>query len=372
MRNTVFKTAALAALFSCVLMLAGAFSGITTSVHARHNQDFIHADEVGTDEAKLKEFVEDAIDAYYIDLIIRACNFTQISKLAPFHSIIDAQDIPNAPIDTIKPLVAQFSLVQPPLTSADIDQGCNFSHRFAEVFGRGEGDWNSGSIYLFVMDDEGNMLYHGANQKFERQRVVAVDEAGQNVRELIVAEANDPSNYVANPPSDAGIVEYCWDDPENLDDDIVEAENDSTIAPGDSLKVSYVVDPFEYLRVSALSASPGVIFGSGIYPSEMDSELPQCDGDGMAMEPMDPEPMDPEPMDPEPMDPEPMDPEPMDPEPMDPEEMLTSVSGGGCAIAAGSDSTPRNDVLNLLMVSTLFLAVSFGNRAVGRRNGSSS
>ena len=43
MRNTVFKTAALAGLFLCMLMLAGAFSGITVSVHA------ITADEVETE-----------------------------------------------------------------------------------------------------------------------------------------------------------------------------------------------------------------------------------------------------------------------------------------------------------------------------------
>ena len=55
------------------------------------------------------------------------------------------------------------------------------------------------------------------------------------------------------------------------------------------------------------------------------------------------------------------------------EDVVDSVSGGGCAIAAGSDSTSQNNALNLLLiVSGLFLAVSFGNRAVGRRNGSSS
>ena len=56
MRNTVFKTAALAGLFSCMLVLAGAFSGVTASVHAMH-EGFIHADEVGTDEEKLEQFV---------------------------------------------------------------------------------------------------------------------------------------------------------------------------------------------------------------------------------------------------------------------------------------------------------------------------
>ena len=173
--------------------------------------------------------------------------------------------------------------------------------------------------------------------------MVGVDEGGRNVRELIVNEAETPMN--------AGIVHYCWDDPTTEDDNI--DDNDPATAPGDSLKISYVVNPFVDLGAPALSAPPGVIFGSGIYPG-MDSRFPECDGNGMADGGGE------------------MEPEPMEPEPMEP-EMVTSVSGGGCAIATGSDSDSRNDALNLLLiVSGLFLAVSFGNRAVGRRNGSSS
>ena len=190
------------------------------------------------------------------------------------------------------------------------------------------------------------MLYHGADQNIEGTVLSAVDEGGRDVRdEIVSAEAGD-------------IVKYCWDDPATEDDNI--DDNDPATAPGDSLKISYVVDPFEYLGASALSASPGVIFGSGIYPGP-DSEFPECDGNGMADGGGE-------------MEPEPMEPEPMEPEMEDMvEEVVTSVSGGGCAIATGSDSDSRNDALNLLLiVSGLFLAVSFGNRAVGRRNGSSS
>ena len=72
MRNTVFKTAALSGLFLCMLALAGAFSGITTSVHATH------ADEVQT-EADLKSFVEAAVDEYYIEfLLITQCDLTTL------------------------------------------------------------------------------------------------------------------------------------------------------------------------------------------------------------------------------------------------------------------------------------------------------
>ena len=78
MRNTVFKTAALAGLFSCMLALVGAFSGITASVHAMH-EGFIHADDVDTEAEKLKEFVEEAVDEYYIEFLIKErCDFRKL------------------------------------------------------------------------------------------------------------------------------------------------------------------------------------------------------------------------------------------------------------------------------------------------------
>ena len=156
MRNTVFKTAALAGLFSCMLMLAGAFSGITTSVHA------IHADEVDT-QAELEQFVKEAIDEYYINTIIQSCDFTQISKLDAVQHLIP--DLSTLSADQIRELIPLFSTLG--LTRADMEQGCNFSQRFGQVFGYEEGDWKSGSVYLFIMDGNGNMLYHGANQDAE-------------------------------------------------------------------------------------------------------------------------------------------------------------------------------------------------------------
>lgn len=346
MRNTVFKTAALAGLFLCMLVFGGAFSGITTSAHA------VHADEVDTEE-ELKQFVKEAVDEYYIDFIIKTqCDFTKIThpgSNTPLSDLIALQtplsDFLQLPADRIRPTIPLFSTLQ--LTREIMEQGCDFTQRFAEVFGRGEGDWNSGSIYLFVMDDTGKMLYHGADDTLEGERIVAVDEGGRDVRELIVGEAATPMND--------GIVKYCWDNPAVDTDDI--NDNDDETAPGDSLKVSYVIDPFQDLGAPALSGSPGIIFGSGIYPEMIDPELPECNGTGIAGD--GPEPTDP-PTEPMP----PMEP-PMEPGP----GTSTSVSGGGCAIAGGGDSTPRNDALNLLlMVSTLFLAVSFGNRAASRRN----
>ena len=365
MRNTVFRTAALAGLFLCMLALAGAFSGITTSVHATHAEvPSITADQVETED-NLELFVQEAVDAYYIDFIMKHhCDFSGIDTLdipgiGMFSGTAINGILPTLTTDTIKNFIPNF-------TGVALEDVCDLSQPFEDVFSREDGNWKSDSIYLFVMNDEGEMLYHGTDPSVEGTTLDAEDAAGQDVLEVITDGIDDPSNAGA-------IVQYCWDDPTVMNDDNRD-ENGNLIegeAPGDSWKVSYVVDPFEYLGIDPPMDSPGVIFGSGIYPKDESGRM-LLEGCRIVTDD-EPEPMEPEPMEPEPMEPEPMEPEPMEPEPMEPDDgMPTSVSGGGCAIAAGSGSTSRNDALNLLIVSALFLAVSFGNRAAGRRNGSSS
>ena len=271
-RNTVFKTAVLTGLLSCLLALAGAFFGTTVSVHAMH-EGFIHAEDVGTDEAKLEDFVGDAIDAYYIDFLIRDhCDFSSLP--------VDI-DLSTSSVDAIKRLVPLFSDFG--LDRSDIEGFCDFTQPFHQVFDkegdRGEGDWKSGSIYLFVMDDQGKILFHGADPSVEGEGLVAEDEGGRDVTGSIIEEAETPST------SNPGIVEYCWDDPDYDGDEIRDSDGNPIEgkAPGDSWKKSYVVDPFVYLGAPALSGSPSVIFGSGIYPDpETGTAPPGCDGNGMA------------------------------------------------------------------------------------------
>lgn len=356
MRNTVFKTAALASLFSCVLVLAGVFSGITTSAHA------VHAEDVETED-QLRQFVTEAVDEYYINFLLKTqCDLTQLDfgpqvtpLIGPSLSQLGISDLSPASmqrlsIEQVRGLISLFPTVQA-LLPPDFDMwdACTLpqpTSTFRDVFTEEEENWLSGSIYLFVMNDEKELLFHGDDESLEGDVVEAIDEGDRDVGKLIVDEADDPMNN--------GIIKYCWDDPTTDEDNIVEAENDSTIAPGDSLKVSYVIDPFSSLGVPGPSGSPGIILGSGIYPETPDPDLPECNGNGIAGDGGEPVEPPTEPM-----------PPPMEPGPGTP----TSVSGGGCAIAGGGDSTPRNDALNLLlMVSTLFLAVSFGNRAAGRRN----
>ena len=350
-KNTVFKTAVLTGLLSCLLALAGAFFGTTVSVHAMH-EGFIHAEDVHT-EADLEQFVEDAVNAYYIDFIIKSCDFKKITTPAGaiVYDLISAQfggDFQNflhTPAADLRPSVPLFHSIG--LTKAEMEKGCDFSHRFDQVFdkggNRGEGDWKSGPIYLFVINDEGRTLFHGADPNLEGKVLAAVDEGKNDVNKLIIGEVENPRN--------GGIVEYCWDNPDVPGDEIL--ENGKPIegkAPGDSWKKSYVVDPFVSLRAPELSSSPGVIFGSGIYPDpETGTAPPGCDGNGMAdydgngMADYDGDGMDGDGMD---------------------------AASGGCAIVAGSDSTPRGTAFNLLLiVSVLFLAVSFGSRAMDKRNG---
>ena len=227
------------------------------------------------------------------------------------------------------------------------------------------------------MDDQGRTLFHGADPSLEGKVLAAVDEGKRDVIKLIIDEAETPST------SNPGIVEYCWDDPDVEGDEILDSNGKPIAgkAHGDSWKKSYVVDPFVYLGAPALSSSPGVIFGSGIYPDPETGNAPSgCDGNGMADYDGDDMDGDGDDMD---GDGDDMDGDGDDMD-GDGDDMdgdgdgivgidtpsVEDADSGGCAIAAGSDSTPQGTAFNLLLiVSTLFLALSFGNRVVGRRNG---
>ena len=350
MRNTVFKTVALGGLFSCLLALAVVFSGITDLVHATHDETpAITADQVVT-EAELEQFVKEAADAYYIDFIMKhECDFSSIESLevpgfGTFSGTVINGILPTTPTDQIKGFIPAF---------ADLDIGdyCDFSQPFDEVFDREEGDWKSGSIYLFVMEDDGTLLFHGSDPDLENEVLQAIDADKRDVAQLIINKAKEN-------PKEGGFVDYCWDDPAIEDDNV--GGSDPAIAPGDSWKRNYVVDPFELLGINQPAGSSGVIFGSGIYP-KTGTPPDGCKIYGGMEDPMEEMEDMQEPVE-ESMD------EPGEGE-MEP-AMPTSVSGGGCAITAGSDSTPRNEVLNLLLiVSALFLAVSFRRRVTSKRNG---
>ena len=236
MRNTVFKTAALAGLFLCVMMLAGAFFGITDFVHATHDEaPEITADQVET-EGSLEQFVKEAVDAYYIDLIMKhECDFTGLTinfMGAPIEGAAINGFLPTLSTDVIKSFIPEFA-------NLDMEDYCDLNPPFHEVFGREDGDWKSGSIYLFVMDGQGTLLFHGDDQSLEDEVLEAIDAGEKDVAQLIINKAKEN-------PKEGGFVDYCWDDPAIEDDNV--GGSDPAIAPGDSWKRNYVVDPFELLE----------------------------------------------------------------------------------------------------------------------------
>ena len=99
-----------------------------------------------------------------------------------------------------------------------------------------EGPWKHGSIYLFVLNTDGNVIFHGHDPSLEGQNLIDLEDANgvKFVQELIAAAAEG-----------GGYVEYLWPDPQ------IEGDTGSP-------KVSYAI-PY-----SALGQD--FILGSGFYP----------------------------------------------------------------------------------------------------------
>ena len=348
MRNTVFKTAALAGLFLCMLMLAGAFSGITVSVHA------ITAGEVETEEG-LEQFVQEAVDEYYIEFLLKErCDLSQLSLpeslsgqvLTGFLGRYGIQDLSPSSMqmlstEDVRGLIDLFNselvqgLFEAEGLELDIWAACQVpqpNSTFRDVFGGPEEEnWNSGSIYLFISQYPDEIsIFDGGNSATEGEDFTGLEDAGgRPVMELIEQAAD---GLVSG--QEKGFLDYCWDDLTVVGDGDEDDGNPLT-APGDSWKTSYVVDPFDYLGLPRPPDSPRVIFASGIYPKTgTPPDGCQIYGDDIV------------------------------------DTVKDVAESGGCAIAAGGDSTPRSNAFNLLLiVSALFFTISFRSRAMDKRNG---
>lgn len=103
---------------------------------------------------------------------------------------------------------------------------------------RTEGRWKQGSIYLFLLDSEGNFVFHGDDPELEGQNLFDLEDANgvKFVQELIAAAAEG-----------GGYVEYLWPDP------LVEGDEESG-----SPKVSYAI-PYSAFGLE-------FVLGSGFYP----------------------------------------------------------------------------------------------------------
>ena len=157
------------------------------------------------------------------------------------------------------------------------------------------GPWRHISTYIYIMDDRGNVIFNGANRSIEQTNLWHHPEVGSAIQELI-AVAQEPGG---------GFVEYNWDDPNVRGD-----EPSGGGAGGSSPKLGYAkAFPVDKPAKGEDSvANPRIyIFGSGLYLGE-----PSVQGDE-----------------------------------------------GGCTIT-GAEDTLEDAVFNLLLVvSALFLAISF-------------
>jgi len=171
-----------------------------------------------------------------------------------------------------------------------------------KLFRAEDGPWRHVSTYIWIMDDQGNVIFNGGNRNIEQTNLLR----GQNqtlvdiIQRLIEASKKTEE--------DERFVNYDWDDPA-VDGD----EAPGGGAGGSSPKLGYV-EPF----ANPFNEDQTFIFGSGLY---LGSETPETETPEME-----------------------------------------TPDDGGCAIS-GTRNTTQSSLLNLFLVmSVLFLAASFKRR----------
>ena len=174
----------------------------------------------------------------------------------------------------------------------------------ARKFFRAEdGPWRHVSTYIYIMDNGGNVIFNGGNRNIEQTNLLQSQDSDlvEIINRLIAASEKQNE--------DERFVEYNWDNPA--------VEGDSPPgggAGGSSPKLGYV----ETFTIPSFSQV--LIFGSGLY---LESDTPEMDA---------------------------------------PE--TDTDDDGACAIA-GDGNTTQSTIFNLFLVmSVLFLAISFKRRSV--------
>ena len=280
-----------------------------------------------TERAHLKEFVKDAIDAYFIDFLVkRHCNFSSLG----FSSKVLQ---PLSP-EQIKGLIGQLTS----FGAGDVSlvSYCDLKKTllFHPALRAEEGPWRADPIYLFAFGDtpEKESFFNALDKNLEDTELRIIDARGIDVGNLIVEKARASL--------EGGFVDYCWDNPSLADDNRRDQDGNPLpgASPGISWKTSYVVKSFSYLGFPPSIVDEKVndiIVGSGIYPQE--GEPPEgCKI--FAADSGQPKP---------------------------------SSDDSGCAVA-GTGSNLQGAALNLfLTVFALFLAVSFSRGRAGTMRGGS-
>jgi hypothetical protein len=120
----------------------------------------------------------------------------------------------------------------------------------------GESSWKSDSVYIFVMNAEtSQVIFNGNNPELNGTVFRDVlDEDNVDIGKEILEVAGDHG--------EGGFVRYKWDNPAITGDEIMEDGK----SPGTSPKLTYV----EARRYEGYEHFGTFIFGSGIYPQDMD------------------------------------------------------------------------------------------------------
>lgn len=138
------------------------------------------------------------------------------------------------------------------LASPEID-----AVRLRTLFRLDGGPWRHVSTYIYIMDENGNVIFNGANRNIEQTNLLDDLDVGENIRELIAAAKTPEVDF----------VRYNWENP------AVVGDGEQSGGPGGSSpKLGYtkVVSPDKDNPFASV-----YIFGSGLYLGE-----PEEDGGG--------------------------------------------------------------------------------------------
>ncbi len=137
------------------------------------------------------------------------------------------------------------------------------------VDGEVDGEWKSGSVYLFAITDERKYLLAPSGSGLEGTFLNLVDENGCDVAAELIRAAREEQLQCKDlgllPDGEAagsGFVQYLWDNPADPSDDSEPGYEDRGEAPGNSPKLSYI----EGITDQDIVPGRMIILGSGYYP----------------------------------------------------------------------------------------------------------
>lgn len=137
--------------------------------------------------------------------------------------------------------------------------------RFRRISRDEDGPWRSGSMYYFVMLDNGLVFFNGLDAALSDTTLNIADRDDCNVGEEIIRVINSQDRQCRDlgllPENPQGFVQYLWRDPLRPEYDDPEFLTDKTRSPGFAPKLTYV----EAYSSEKIFQGSQIIFGAGIY-----------------------------------------------------------------------------------------------------------